>query len=245
MFTNMMMHPEKKEDEAAKRDHVKRPMNAFMVWSRIQRRRIAEDSPKMHSSEISRRLGEMWRELPAEERRPFVDESRRLRAEHMEKYPDCKCRPRRKLKTMMKNSSFPTMPGGMPPNYFPASNCSPPPALPMSMTEQYSHMNGYMGGYHSSMMRDPGNRTVTSRSSRRLLRRRRPGACHQVRHGRAHLQAPTRHAGTTSKPQQLRSPTSPVSSNQGTDFLAGSQARTDTPTSLRTNHIRRTTGEHC
>lgn len=83
--------------------HIKRPMNAFMVWSRIRRKHISNNYPRLHNSEISKLLGAEWKLLSEPEKRPFIDEAKRLRSQHMLDHPGYKYRPRRKPKSEKDN----------------------------------------------------------------------------------------------------------------------------------------------
>jgi len=80
-------------------NHIKRPMNAFMVFSHIERKKIVEVNPDIHNAEISKQLGKRWKSLDEETRKPFIEEAERLRQLHQQEYPDYKYRPRKKLKT--------------------------------------------------------------------------------------------------------------------------------------------------
>ena len=73
-------------------------MNAFMVWSQIERRKIVSQAPDVHNAEISKQLGKRWKLLNEEERRPYIEEAERLRLLHMREYPEYKYRPRKKGK---------------------------------------------------------------------------------------------------------------------------------------------------
>jgi hypothetical protein len=86
--------PPKEKDK----DRVRRPMNAFMIYSQTARKAMAKYYPTLSYRKLSKALGKIWRVLDPAEKKPFIDEAQRLRILHKREHPDFKFTSNKKRK---------------------------------------------------------------------------------------------------------------------------------------------------
>ena len=46
------------QDDEDEDDEVKRPMNSFLLWAKIMRRKYATENPNLHNAEV--RISSLW-----------------------------------------------------------------------------------------------------------------------------------------------------------------------------------------
>ncbi|KAF4098249.1 transcription factor SOX-30-like isoform X2 [Onychostoma macrolepis] len=101
---NFTQTPSGAESEMArspnKKVSIKRPMNAFFLWSKIHRAALSKANPNASNCDISVQLGLEWHKLSEEQKKPYYEEARRIMAQHMEKYPDWVYQPSRAKKKL-------------------------------------------------------------------------------------------------------------------------------------------------
>jgi len=76
------------EQQISKKSKVKRPMNSFMLFSNEMRPILQSIHPDSTNNDISKLLGNIWKSMSADLKRPYMDRAAKIKAEFSTQHPD-------------------------------------------------------------------------------------------------------------------------------------------------------------
>uniref|UniRef100_A0A8C6NQ98 Lymphoid enhancer-binding factor 1 n=1 Tax=Nothobranchius furzeri TaxID=105023 RepID=A0A8C6NQ98_NOTFU len=85
-FNRKSQHEQRKEQEP-KRPHIKKPLNAFMLYMKEMRANVVAECTLKESAAINQILGRRWHALSREEQAKYYELARKERQLHMQLYP--------------------------------------------------------------------------------------------------------------------------------------------------------------
>ncbi|KAL3068366.1 hypothetical protein niasHT_030657 [Heterodera trifolii] len=98
--TNIELHPHNNAlGGSSSHKFIKRPLNAYMIWTRQERKRILTDDPKMKMNEVSKAMGEKWKKMSDKEKKPYFEMAKKFSEEHklvLQEHPELQYAPSKK-----------------------------------------------------------------------------------------------------------------------------------------------------
>uniref|UniRef100_A0A4W3HEG5 Lymphoid enhancer-binding factor 1 n=1 Tax=Callorhinchus milii TaxID=7868 RepID=A0A4W3HEG5_CALMI len=84
---SMKPHHESRKEQEAKKPHIKKPLNAFMLYMKEMRANVVAECTLKESAAINQILGRRWHALTREEQAKYYELARKERQLHMQLYP--------------------------------------------------------------------------------------------------------------------------------------------------------------
>ncbi|KAH8356244.1 hypothetical protein KR093_004334, partial [Drosophila rubida] len=85
--SNSQINDCKESSNDKKKPHIKKPLNAFMLYMKEMRAKVVAECTLKESAAINQILGRRWHELSREEQSKYYEKARQERQLHMELYP--------------------------------------------------------------------------------------------------------------------------------------------------------------
>uniref|UniRef100_A0AAR2KDL5 HMG box domain-containing protein n=1 Tax=Pygocentrus nattereri TaxID=42514 RepID=A0AAR2KDL5_PYGNA len=84
---NSSKHQDPKKEDEKKKPHIKKPLNAFMLYMKEMRAKVVAECTLKESAAINQILGRRWHALSREEQAKYYELARKERQLHMQLYP--------------------------------------------------------------------------------------------------------------------------------------------------------------